>query len=120
MQHPSVLAPRERRHPLRVRVVTRPSLGDCWAVNLSQSGIGLVAISDSGGIESAGLEGSELELEFTLPQSESPVIATATVIWRHGGGGARVASLGLNFRFMSGASRAQLSEFLHAPPARVA
>jgi len=123
MKHGSdLLRPRDPRLPLFVKVATQPPLSECWSVNVSKSGIGLQAI---GGPRSAALaEGSELELEFDLPDSGSRVQARGWVVWRHDGApGARgevAASLGVAFRSLSAEDRLKLSRYVQSGMSHVA
>ncbi len=74
---PTVI-PREPRLPLFVRVRTQPPLPECWSVNISRSGIGLIA--QGGHDAQASSEGREIDLEFELP-GEGSVAARGAIMW---------------------------------------
>ena len=66
---------RGTRAPLWVPVTTEPRLRDCWAVNLSESGIGLISALDPE--VAMPSEGDEFVVKFALPGSEGEVRARA-------------------------------------------
>jgi two-component system, NtrC family, response regulator HupR/HoxA len=88
-----------RRTPLHVQVMTEPPLRGCWSVNLSATGIGLIAAPR--GPEEGPREGSVLQLTFHLPGEALRVRALGEVRWRHdvpaGPESAAAASLGVHF-----------------------
>ena len=88
-----------RRTPLHVQVMTDPPLRGCWSVNLSATGIGLIAAPR--GPEEGPREGSVLQLSFNLPGDALRVRALGEVRWRHdvpaGPESAAAASLGVHF-----------------------
>src|ERR1700687_5505858 len=69
---------REARLPLYVRVLTRPSYGECWSLNLSSGGMALGVAQPSGERPS---EGSSIEVEFLLPGSDSRLSIRGRVKW---------------------------------------
>ena len=81
MSPESPLIDRGDRRPFHVQVMTRPSLRRCWSVNLSLTGMGLVAspLSDKEGPH----EGDVIELSFALPDEGGRLRARAEVRWRH-------------------------------------
>ncbi|MBI5511239.1 MAG: sigma 54-interacting transcriptional regulator [Deltaproteobacteria bacterium] len=104
---------REPRYPLVVQVVTEPLLPDCWSVNVSQSGIGLVA---AGGVESVLREGQGLGFELSLPGVGGAVRGRGTVVWMYGrtastGQGVETA-LGVAFDSLAADSRVVLERWL--------
>jgi len=72
---------REPRLPLHVPVVSDPALLECWSVNVSRSGFGLMAIATDD--YPGPLEGSLVEAELRLPDSGALVQVTGRVAWRH-------------------------------------
>src|ERR671918_186879 len=72
---------RSDRKPLSVQVVTRPALRGCWSVNVSNSGMGLVARPR--GPQDGPRERQKVELEFSLPGAGARIRATGEVRWRH-------------------------------------
>src|SRR5688572_6248394 len=70
---------REPRVPLYVSVKMRPAVGPCWAVNLSPSGIGVVAAG--GELVAWPREGARVETQFELPDGEGTLLAPAEVMW---------------------------------------
>jgi DNA-binding NtrC family response regulator len=115
------LIQRGDRKPLYVQVVTQPALHACWSVNVSASGIGLVASPRSP--QEGPLEGEALDLEFTLPDTHARIKVRGEVRWRHenarGPGGATVA-LGVSFHRFQGDSQVRLSRYLRDHHLRVA
>jgi transcriptional regulator with GAF, ATPase, and Fis domain len=114
------LTPRAERKPLYVQVVTQPALHGCWAVNISTSGIGLIATPR----ESAEgpHEGQEVELSFTLPDSRALIRVSGQVRWRHDPAPAErtegaVTALGVSFRAFEGSDSVPLRRYLmdHQP-----
>ena len=78
---PRIPVDRDPRRPLYVQVVSQPPLGDCWCVNISNTGIGLVA--GPGALEKGPAEGDEIDLEFSLPDVRSRIRVHGAVRWRH-------------------------------------
>ena len=72
---------REPRVPLYVRVITQPAIHDIWAINISPTGIGLVAAAWKGGPEPR--EGDAIDLEFPLPGISDEIRARGEVTWRY-------------------------------------
>ncbi|WNG31049.1 AAA domain-containing protein [Cystobacter fuscus] len=111
---PTALPPSERK-PLHVQVVTQPALQGCWAVNLSETGIGLIATPS--GPEEGPREGEDVEMAFTLPDSRARVQVRGVVRWRHDpverdeGG---VTALGVSFHAFEGADGVKLKRYLLA------
>ncbi|HET7784389.1 MAG TPA: sigma 54-interacting transcriptional regulator [Myxococcales bacterium] len=117
--HAAPLPSRERRVPLHVPAVVRPSLPGCWTVNLSRSGIGLAA--SAAGPVPAPSEGDEIEVQFPLPDAE-PVSARGLVCWRsdsiadgHGG-----ISLGVRFVAYAGDGQLRVTRYIHQHRQRAA
>ncbi|HZX95806.1 MAG TPA: PilZ domain-containing protein, partial [Myxococcales bacterium] len=112
MQAASQMVTRERRFPLHVPVLVRPRLPACWSVNLSRSGIGLVANASSGATVPA--EGDEIAVEFPLPDAE-PVSARGTVCWRADSrsDGHTIVSLGVRFVEYAEDGQLRLTRYLH-------
>jgi DNA-binding NtrC family response regulator len=112
---------RSPRKPIYVQVVTQPALHGCWSVNISETGIGLIATPRS---EAEGpREGERLELEFSLPDSHARIRAGGEVRWRHdtpGPEGGTVASLGVAFLTFEGSDRVVLARYLLHSPVHVA
>jgi two-component system, NtrC family, response regulator HupR/HoxA len=107
---------RESRIPLYVPVMTDPRLFECFAVNLSPSGIGLMA--RRGMADPLPAEGAAMALELTLPDASAPLSNRAEVQWCVDTAPAvdeRVAvAIGLRFGPLSGAARAELVRFFDA------
>ncbi len=110
--------PREQRMPLYVRVVTQPPLASCWSVNISMSGLGLVA--SRAPAQPLPREGDLLELQLDLPDSGSTLRARTEVTWRHDApaepGAAsedHPVAIGVVFRDLEAADRLLLSRYLH-------
>ena len=114
---------REVRRPFYVQVVTQPRLEDCWSVNLSRSGIGLVARGQS--IAAAPEEGAVLTLEFQLPETGERLQAGGRIAWRQnlvagGVDGTHSVALGVRFETMSAQHKLALARFLVGYRFRVA
>ena len=105
----SAYALRSERKPLYVKVVTQPALHGCWAVNISETGIGLIATPS--GASEGPREGEEVELSFCLPDSGEHVRVLGDVRWRHDAPGA-VTSLGVVFRTFEGSDGGKLARYL--------
>jgi DNA-binding NtrC family response regulator len=118
MEHAETWVERENRIPLYVPVHTDPPLADCWAVNLSLSGIGLVAARDRNDPPS---EGAVVDVRLTLPGGEL-VRMQGEVQWSHSGSaaGPGAFALGLRFVAVTGAARSALRQYLDAYRPRVA
>ncbi|MDF1561976.1 MAG: sigma 54-interacting transcriptional regulator [Deltaproteobacteria bacterium] len=105
---------RQARLPLFVPVISTPTLPGCWSVNLSDSGIGLVASRKEGQVLPA--EGESLELEFSLPEYGFTIRARGEVAWRHDTeeptGGDIAVSLGIRFTWVPPTDRVELSRYL--------
>ncbi|HYO54257.1 sigma 54-interacting transcriptional regulator [Archangium sp.] len=105
--------PRSERKPLYVQVVTQPALNGCWAVNISETGIGLIA-TPSGPAEGPR-EGEELEMAFTLPDSRARIRVRGMVRWRHDPAerdeGA-VTALGVSFHAFENSDGVTLKRYL--------
>jgi DNA-binding NtrC family response regulator len=106
---------REIRLPFYVHVQTPHALRHCHTVNISLSGIGLIAslLDDA---DCPG-EGDEIELGFALPGTDAQIQVRGEVMWRQqdfttAGGGASIA-MGVAFRQMSDAARIELSRYMH-------
>ncbi|SDE79496.1 sigma 54-interacting transcriptional regulator [Myxococcus virescens] len=105
----SAYAPRSERKPLYVKVVTQPALHGCWAVNISETGIGLIATPHT---PSEGpREGEDVELSFSLPDSGEHIRVRGVVRWRHDASGA-VAAMGVSFRAFEEADGVKLARYL--------
>ncbi|WP_171817907.1 sigma 54-interacting transcriptional regulator [Pyxidicoccus fallax] len=105
----SAYAPRSERKPLYVKVVTQPALHGCWAVNISETGIGLIATPR--GASDGPREGEEVELSFSLPDSGEHIRVRGDVRWRHDASGA-VTALGVSFRVFEGSDGVKLARYL--------
>ncbi|WP_181790743.1 sigma 54-interacting transcriptional regulator [Myxococcus llanfairpwllgwyngyllgogerychwyrndrobwllllantysiliogogogochensis] len=105
----SAYAPRSERKPLYVKVVTQPALPGCWAVNISETGIGLIATPR--GPQEGPREGESVELSFSLPDSNEHIRARGDVRWRHESGGA-VTALGVFFHSFEGSDGVKLARYL--------
>jgi DNA-binding NtrC family response regulator len=105
--------PRSERKPLYVQVVTQPALHGCWAVNISETGIGLIA-TPSGPAEGPR-EGEDLEMAFTLPDTRARIRVRGVVRWRHDpeeqDEGA-VTALGVSFHGFEGSDGVTLKRYL--------
>src|SRR5436190_1654047 len=90
---------RERRVPLFVRVVTVPAIRDCWAVDVSATGIGL-SIGGRGPLE-APAEGEVIEIELPLPGTGIMLRPKGRVRWRYdrSGGAHEVSTIALGVSF---------------------
>ncbi|MBI3182651.1 MAG: sigma 54-interacting transcriptional regulator [Myxococcales bacterium] len=106
------LVQRGSRKPFYVQVVTEPALSGCWSVNLSVTGIGLLAFPRSA--EEGPREGQQVGLEFFLPETRQPIRADGEVRWRHDvpAGGETRCSLGVSFRRFEGSDQAALQRYL--------
>ncbi|QRK11579.1 sigma 54-interacting transcriptional regulator [Archangium violaceum] len=106
--------PRSERKPLYVQVVTQPALHGCWAVNISESGIGLIATPK--GPREGPREGEELEMAFTLPDSRARIRVRGVVRWRHDPAerdeGAVTTALGVSFQSFEGSDGVTLKRYL--------
>src|SRR5262245_60205906 len=100
---------RAPRRPLYVQVVTQPALQDCWAVDLSTSGIGLMT-SQSGGDTLA--DGDTLTLQFVLPGNGISIVASGVVSWTHRHEATQ--AVGVTFTDLDPTVRAELSRYLDA------
>ena len=107
------LLPRSERKPLYVQVVTQPALHGCWAVNISETGIGLIA-TPSGPAEGPR-EGEDVEMAFTLPDTRARIRVRGVVRWRHDpeeqDEGA-VTALGVSFHGFEGSDGVTLKRYL--------
>ncbi|WP_224372494.1 sigma 54-interacting transcriptional regulator [Hyalangium versicolor] len=105
---------RSPRKPLYVQVVTQPALHGCWSVNISETGIGLVATPREGA-EEGPREGQEIEMAFSLPDSHARIRVRGEVRWRHdteGAEGGTVTALGVVFQAFEGSDRVTLARYL--------
>ncbi|WP_375768984.1 sigma 54-interacting transcriptional regulator [Archangium gephyra] len=105
--------PRSERKPLYVQVVTQPALHGCWAVNISETGIGLIATPSGPG--EGPREGEDLEMAFTLPDTRARIRVRGVVRWRHDpeerDDGA-VTALGVSFHGFEGSDGVTLKRYL--------
>ncbi|MBU8896915.1 sigma-54-dependent Fis family transcriptional regulator [Corallococcus sp. H22C18031201] len=116
----SAYVPRSERKPLYVKVVTEPSLHGCWAVNISETGIGLIATPRT---TSEGPRESEaVEMSFLLPGTGAHVRVRGDVRWRHDmtGAAGMVAALGVSFRAFEGSDGLKLARYLATAHVQVA
>ncbi|HZA12890.1 MAG TPA: PilZ domain-containing protein, partial [Myxococcaceae bacterium] len=93
--------------------MTRPALRGCWSVNVSNSGMGLVARPR--GSQDGPREGQKLELEFSLPGAGARIRVSGEVRWRHDGeatGEEVNAALGVSFHSFEGNGELQLARYL--------
>jgi two-component system, NtrC family, response regulator HupR/HoxA len=103
---------RSERKPLYVKVVTQPALHGCWSVNISETGIGLIATPRR---PSEGPHENEaVEMAFSLPDTGAHVRVNGTVRWRHdtAGAGGTVAALGVSFSAFDAADGVKLARYL--------
>ncbi|HEY8208349.1 MAG TPA: sigma 54-interacting transcriptional regulator [Myxococcaceae bacterium] len=110
---PTSFIQRGDRKPLYVQVLTQPALRGCWSVNLSRSGIGLVASPASP--QEGPREGQVLELELTLPGERVRIAARGEVRWRHdhpGPSGGTTAALGVSFHHFEGDGQVRVVRYL--------
>ncbi|CAM3909650.1 AAA domain-containing protein [Corallococcus sp. ZKHCc1 1396] len=108
----SAQVPRSERKPLYVKVVTQPALHGCWSVNISETGIGLIATPRR---PSEGPHENEpVELSFSLPDTGAYVRVRGTVRWRHdtAGSAGTVAALGVSFGAFDAADGVKLARYL--------
>jgi len=101
------------RKPLYVQVLTQPALRGCWSVNLSATGIGLVASPSSP--QEGPREGQVLELELTLPDERARITARGEVRWRHDNDGptsGTTAALGVSFHHFEGDGQVRVMRYL--------
>lgn len=107
---------REARVPLYVPVYLEPSLGLCWAVNLSPSGIGLVAAGGPG--VQWPQEGARVNMRFELPDGEGPLATGAEVMWSEADRATSVergrVAMGLRFVDLHGAERLRIGRYFQA------
>src|SRR5689334_13656099 len=112
-REPASFIQRGDRKPLYVQVLTQPALRGCWSVNLSGSGIGLVASPASP--QEGPREGQVLELEFTLPAERARIAARGEVRWRSdhdGPPGGTTAALGISFHHFEGDGQVRVARYL--------
>lgn len=64
--------------PIYVRVVTRPNHGECWSLNLSSGGMAFGVAAPSA---DAPVEGSPIEVEFSLPDGGARLAMQGLVKW---------------------------------------
>jgi DNA-binding NtrC family response regulator len=105
--------PRSERKPLYVQVVTQPALHGCWAVNISETGIGLIATPRDS--TEGPREGEEVELAFTLPDTRARIRVRGMVRWRHGPAerdDGMVTALGVSFHAFEGSDGVTLKRYL--------
>ncbi len=105
---------RSERTPLYVQVLTRPALAGCWSVNVSETGIGLIARPEQP--SDGPQEGQELELEFALPGGRGVVRGRGKVQWRQDGArgvDGSTAALGVRLLSFAGDDRIKLTRYLH-------
>jgi serine/threonine-protein kinase len=101
------------RAPLHVRVQMRPALADCWSVDITAEGIGLLARRKPGDPELR--RGDEVNVAFGLPDADR-VSARCEVMWTH----ERVhpesvhVALGVRFRQLAAEARSALAGYLLA------
>jgi transcriptional regulator with GAF, ATPase, and Fis domain len=104
------------RHATRIPlyVPARPPAGlrDCWVVNVSATGMVLVATSEG----SAPKVGALLETEFALPRTDVRIQCEARVVWVDEAAqrGAGQLSMGLAFVTLPATARAFLSQHVAA------
>jgi DNA-binding NtrC family response regulator len=105
--------PRSERKPLYVQVVTQPALHGCWAVNISETGIGLIATPR--GSTEGPREGEDVELAFTLPDTRTRIRVRGVVRWRHDPperDEGSVTALGVSFHAFEGSDGVTLKRYL--------
>jgi serine/threonine-protein kinase len=117
MPSPAEAPPRDVRSadprlPLRVRVQTRPPLADCWSVNISATGLGVVARADEG--QPPPGRGGRLDVALNLPDG-AQLVARTEIMWAGPalGGATPGWALGLRFLEIPEPARRALAVFLH-------
>jgi CheY-like chemotaxis protein len=76
-------------------------------VNLSEGGAGLKINGKANLIMARMAAGDEIELNFTLPDSEHSIRACGRIVWRD-----READFGVRFQFFPGVDRTRLEQWL--------
>jgi two-component system response regulator HupR/HoxA len=113
MEHFTNFVEREPRLPLFVEVFTTPELPECWSVNISRSGLGLVSAA---GVEARVVEGQIIEVEFQLPGMETTLGARGKVMWIYGRPARPAenpeAAIGIQFTSMNAGNRLALDRYL--------
>jgi serine/threonine protein kinase/formylglycine-generating enzyme required for sulfatase activity len=77
-------------------VKLKPAVADCWSVNITADGIGLLARREPGDPELR--QGDEVDVSFGLPDAD-PVQASCEVMWTHESVRTRAHMLALGVRF---------------------
>ena len=75
-------------------------------VNLSEGGVGIKLQRVGGGARASLTAGEELDLQFALPESESPLCVSGTVTWT------TAERAGIHFRSMPDGDRVLLESWL--------
>lgn len=109
-----LLRPLERglvRVPVETEVRIRCDHEDAWGVarNLSRGGLFVSA-------NRAVPPDTEVELEFALPDSATPISPTAQVVWTHCDGSGRPDGMGLRFLALDRRSAVRIEEFVYTHP----
>jgi two-component system response regulator HupR/HoxA len=101
---------RHPRVPLCIPIFLRPGLDECWLVNLSSTGFGLVARVATGA--EPPREGAILQLEMNLPDGHEPIRGTCSIEWLTTSPDRTRLTLGMSFVEMSATDRALLAQYL--------
>ncbi len=113
---PEPILPRHAtRIPLYVPALAKPGVRDAWVVNVSATGMALVCTVEEGADPPA--VGSELETEFSLPQTSEKLHVRAKAAWVElvaQKDGARGVTMGLAFLGMTATDRSRLAEHIAA------
>ena len=102
--------PQTRRHP-RARIQCNVTFRgeSCWqtcrAENISEGGIFLRAIP-------ADCVGTEVDLEFEIPNKELPVMAKGEVIWCESDGDKELAGCGVKFLHLYRMDREFIQQYI--------
>jgi serine/threonine protein kinase/formylglycine-generating enzyme required for sulfatase activity len=111
------LARESPRLPLRVRVHTVPLLPECWSVNVSKTGLGLIARGD--GASKPPAYGSLLELSLQLPDGPA-ISARGRVAWSAVRPGVTAQwALGVELDTLAVAAKEALSAYLASNQRRI-
>ncbi|MBK7863904.1 MAG: sigma 54-interacting transcriptional regulator [Archangiaceae bacterium] len=110
----SALPHHATRVPLYVPCVARPQMRDCWLVNLSATGLALVATLEDGA--AAPEPGAEIDIEFSLPGAPHKIRAQARLAWAElvEKDGTRKVWVGAAFVAMPATDRSLLAQHIAA------
>jgi ActR/RegA family two-component response regulator len=100
---------KQHREPVSLDAVIRTRIqvfGEAMVVNLSESGAGLRMSSEYDGSGAFLSAGDEVELRFALPETDSQVQVTGTVMWT------TASHCGVRFAYVPDAGRVALERWL--------